>query len=1224
MNSKRKRKSALLERWFAVRPLWAVAIATATLTSGSLTAQVRTPPVFLTPDTTPVPPTPQVELPPERPVPPTPPAEPPPQIPGQRPATIPPRTDGSDPAVSGPAAKAPVLDIIDLAGDEVYVPDASAADTLSRVEGELRKFLKISATEPGLRLRLRKPFAAGWVSGTWRYLSADHQQVWAMWAYPSNNPSALSFLATDRFIPTEVTEDAQLRDPANFTIGEERQLFAWDADYNGSSARWNAGRPLSFSATLVRDGSAASSLSVEKIKAALGSYPNLEIVSSEGNPSYFGITADYQTSSEFPGLQPILDVQRTLQALAKLAAAPAGTAPAVRPQPTDTPEEPGTRNPPPTQSPAVVDDILELNGGDKVFAPDASVSETIARVESELRKVLGISATEPGLRARVQAAGLLGDLKGDLKGVVAGIWRYLSADNLQVWAKWSYPSNNPSALNLFGLYSYNGPYSAEEAEFYNPTNYSVSSEQRLYLNDPILGGLTASWTPGQPVNFWTLLKLQDQTGSSLSVEGIRSEFEAYPNLNVSDDLGSFVTISADFQKSPAFPGLQPILEAQRTLRRIFKEGTRKITPVAGPVRPTEPSTPEKPAGPVTPGETPNPRPADRSEVTTGTPPATKPESPVEPALPPVGPEPVQVQPSPVNDVFTMIEPAAPFADDATVTDVITRVEGQLRDALKLPATDTGLRVRVDRQPFGNRVTGMWRYLGGDGFQAFARWSYPSNGVSDLKLFANYQYTGPSAETVELSPDNLICLLDPWSGVNTATWASNTPVRFSSTVSPVRPDGSPLTTDALRSAFSALSNLEVKGYENGYFAIAGDVSTSNGLSGIAPLIDVQRMFLAFIRGGAPKSEGTVMAPEAMAPTSALFLSKARALGRPTAPSAKADRPTEPATTEPDRTGDGGVEGLSLRADNPKIEIAENAAFIPLYFTVLGTYTGTNDVVVRARFISGTATPGVDFDMSQPSKSLPAAGGLTTMAWLPIPTILDEANEGDETAVFELSIVGSTNAPVRVEVTILEDSNPGEVGFVSTRFQINEGSTYGYAQIRLWRTLNARQAATVSYRLDGPAAALAVLGGQTRRTATFQPGDSQVFVQIPLVNNTTAQGTQDVTLTLEPADGGLKLMKGFESSVLTVADDETPGASAPLSISQYEVQAGIQGVALTTTVPRGYQVRLEYSDAGAAGPWKPYWTFEGSDVERTAFDSFDASVMRMYRILPPEPLDFTYPW
>jgi hypothetical protein len=155
-------------------------------------------------------------------------------------------------------------------------------------------------------------------------------------------------------------------------------------------------------------------------------------------------------------------------------------------------------------------------------------------------------------------------------------------------------------------------------------------------------------------------------------------------------------------------------------------------------------------------------------------------------------------------------------------------------------------------------------------------------------------------------------------------------------------------------------------------------------------------------------------------------------------------------------------------------------------------------------------------------------------------------------------------------------------------------------------------------------LAVLGGQTRRTATFQPGDSQIFVQIPLVNDTTAQGTQDVTLTLEPAEGGLKLMKGYETSVLTLADDETPSPVEPLTISEYDNGGGQRGVMMSTRVARGYQVRLESSDTGAAGPWRPYWIFEGADTERYAFDSFDSSVMRMYRILPPEPLDLTFPW
>jgi hypothetical protein len=337
-----------------------------------------------------------------------------------------------------------------------------------------------------------------------------------------------------------------------------------------------------------------------------------------------------------------------------------------------------------------------------------------------------------------------------------------------------------------------------------------------------------------------------------------------------------------------------------------------------------------------------------------------------------------------------------------------------------------------------------------------------------------------------------------------------------------------------------------------------------------------------------------------------------------------RQVEPPPVQPVLGEGGGLQGLSLQLDYPKLEIAEDRAYIPLFFTVLGTYTGTNDITVRARFVSGTATPGQDFETNQPVRVVPAVGGLGSMNWLPLPTILDEINEGTETAVFELSIDGSTNAPVRMEVSLLDDLNPGEVGFISPRFQINEGSTYGYAQIRLWRTLNTRQAATVTYRLQGAASALAVLGGQTNRTATFEPGQSQIFVQIPLVNNSEAQGTLDVTLTLESIEGGLKLMKGLESTVLTLADDETPSSGEPLTISQYDNGGGQRGAMLSTQVARGYQVRLESSDTGVAGPWRLYWLFEGSDVEGVAFDSFDSSVMRMYRILPPEPLDYTFPW
>ena len=314
-------------------------------------------------------------------------------------------------------------------------------------------------------------------------------------------------------------------------------------------------------------------------------------------------------------------------------------------------------------------------------------------------------------------------------------------------------------------------------------------------------------------------------------------------------------------------------------------------------------------------------------------------------------------------------------------------------------------------------------------------------------------------------------------------------------------------------------------------------------------------------------------------------------------------------------------LTLTVDYPKLEMPENRAYIPLIFQVQAPFYSAQEVTVRAAFVGGTATPGEDFSMENPERKVPAAFG---SGFLAIPLILDEVNEGTETAVFELSIVGSTNPPVRMEVTLLDDLNPGQVGFVSPRFSANEGSPRGFVEIRLWRTLNTRNASTVTFRLEGKPEALATLGGETRQTAQFKPGESQIFHRIPLANNTTADGTLDITLTLESSDDGAGIMQGLGSTVLTLGDDETLPEPEPLLILEGAAESGDRGVMLSTRVPRGYQVRLEYSDVGMEGPWQPYWTFDGADTERITFNSFKASLQRMFRILPPEPLELTFPW
>lgn len=362
------------------------------------------------------------------------------------------------------------------------------------------------------------------------------------------------------------------------------------------------------------------------------------------------------------------------------------------------------------------------------------------------------------------------------------------------------------------------------------------------------------------------------------------------------------------------------------------------------------------------------------------------------------------------------------------------------------------------------------------------------------------------------------------------------------------------------------------------------------------------------------------PPERSPVSTPVLSDRTAANEPTL----ATDPPERNRENPGQT-DGTTSGsLQLRLNNPTLSVAENRAYIPLLFTLEGSTDATNDLRVRATWVGGTATPGEDFSSDTAERVVPVPGGLHSLNWVEVPLIQDDVNEGTEVALFDLSIDGSTNPPVRMQVEIVDDLTLGEVGFVSSRFSSNEGSTNGVVELRFWRTLNTRGAATVTYRLEGSDAALALLGGQSSRTATFQAGESQLFTQIPLVNNTDAQGPLDITLTILSSDDGMKPIQGLGAAVLTLGDDETLPPPAPLSIQETTSEDGQRGVALSTMVPRGYQVRLEYSDTGATGPWNLYWIFEGADVERMTFNSFDSSLNRLFRIQPPEPLDRTFPW
>ncbi|MFM7072576.1 MAG: calcium-binding protein [Planctomycetota bacterium] len=212
------------------------------------------------------------------------------------------------------------------------------------------------------------------------------------------------------------------------------------------------------------------------------------------------------------------------------------------------------------------DILYEPAEGPSPYANDATVAPIIASVGVELRRVLRIADNDAGLRVRVQ--------NGQFGNLVTGVWRYLTPDKIQIWAKWAYPANDPAQLKLFVQYSYTGPYSGDMADYTNPDNYVISEESRIYAGymvttaiDPTaLGGrpsVTLSWLPNQAANFYYTAPSQENTGFAPPIQPLTAALGTLPNFYNYGD-----SFSADLSSEPGIRSVQSIVDLLRKISQV--------------------------------------------------------------------------------------------------------------------------------------------------------------------------------------------------------------------------------------------------------------------------------------------------------------------------------------------------------------------------------------------------------------------------------------------------------------------------------------------------------------------------------------------------------------------------------------------------------------------------------------------------------------------------------
>jgi hypothetical protein len=206
-----------------------------------------------------------------------------------------------------------------------------------------------------------------------------------------------------------------------------------------------------------------------------------------------------------------------------------------------------------------------------------------------------------------------------------------------------------------------------------------------------------------------------------------------------------------------------------------------------------------------------------------------------------------------------------YANDAAAASIISFVDAELRKALQIPTTDTGLRVRVQinggsvDQPaeWGGRITGVWRYFTSDRIQLWAKWCYPANDPSQLKIFVNYEYVGPyrnnpmdfaEPANYAVSEENRLhagysttpgefSLTRIASSPNVFIgWLPGQPVEFFYSAPNAQATGFAPPYDALRAALDGYPNFTSN---VAYLDFSADLSTAVNFQGVQPILRLLR-------------------------------------------------------------------------------------------------------------------------------------------------------------------------------------------------------------------------------------------------------------------------------------------------------------------------------------------------------------------------------------------------
>ena len=274
------------------------------------------------------------------------------------------------------------------------------------------------------------------------------------------------------------------------------------------------------------------------------------------------------------------------------------------------------------------------------------------------------------------------------------------------------------------------------------------------------------------------------------------------------------------------------------------------------------------------------------------------------------------------------------------------------------------------------------------------------------------------------------------------------------------------------------------------------------------------------------------------------------------------------------------------------VAENGAYAIIGVQRTGGTSGTNsdgsgDVFVRFATGGGTAVNGVNYIGMTNNLDFPPGEVFKTI----LVTVMDDGViTPDLTVNMNLSNptpgtgLGDQKSAV---LTIVNDD--AAVSFSSLNYSVPKDTMSGVATIDVIRTGSTAGSCTVNFltTTNGSSATAGVDYWPTNVLVTFNPGDSDETVQVPIIDNNIPEGNTTVALQLMNASGAL--LSSPASATLTIVDTVFAPGQLMFATNSYTVSKGGTNVYLTVQRVNGSSgtVSVDYTTvAGTAIPGVNY--------------------------------------